>query len=199
MISSRIRLGTGCAARCWIRDKLPARIEGVVEERLARLAGELRETLAIGSVMGVDFTAQVVGRVQQIQERTLLKNLAHELDRRHHLVQEKGETKVGQQSLSWYRFTHALVQQFVYGDLSAGERRLLHGDVADVLEELYAGHTDEIAVQLARHFEQVGLIAKAVGALVLAGRQAYRVVGQSRGALAYHERADIAQSAAGNA
>ena len=32
--------------------------------------------------------------------------------------------------------------------MSAGERRLLHGDVAGVLETLYAGHTAEIAAEL---------------------------------------------------
>ena len=124
----------------------------------------------------MDFPAQVIGLVQQVQERTLLRNLARELDKRHHLVQDKGETKVGQQMLSWYRFSHALVQQFLYSDLRAGERRLLHGDVAEALEELYAGLTDAVAVQLAYHFQAASLAEKAVRYLTLAGEQAVRAV-----------------------
>lgn len=166
----------------WVRgpqlewELLPARVEGVIEERVARLTDELRQTLTIGSVMGLDFLAQVVGRVQQIQERTLLGNLARELDKRHHLVQERGETTVGQQMLSWYRFSHALVQDFLYSDLGEGERRLLHGDVAAALEELYAGLTDAVAVQLAYHFLAARRAAKAVNYLTLAGEQAVRAV-----------------------
>jgi tetratricopeptide (TPR) repeat protein len=40
----------------------------------------------------------------------------------------------------------------VYSDLSEGERVLLHRDVAEILEELYEGRTEEIAVQLAHHY-----------------------------------------------
>lgn len=166
----------------WVRsptlewELLPARVEGVIEERIARLTDELRQTLTIGSVMGLDFLAQVIGRVQQIPERTLLGNLARELDKRHHLIQEKGETTVGQQMLSWYRFSHALVQEYLYSDLGEGERRLLHGDVAAALEELYAGLTDAVAVQLAYHFLAARRADKAVHYLTLAGEQAVRAV-----------------------
>ena len=47
-----------------------------------------------------------------------------------------------------YRFTHAPVQQYLYTDLSAGERRLLHAEIAPALEALYDGHRDDIAAQL---------------------------------------------------
>jgi predicted ATPase len=167
---------------------LPARIEGVIEERIARLTYELRETLTIGSVMGVDFTAQVIGRVQQIQERALFKNLARELDKRHHLVQEEGETKVGRQIFSWYRFTHALVQQFLYGELSAGERRLMHGDVAEALEALYEGHTDAVEIQLAQHYQEAGDDEKAIVYLIRAGDSAFNAYAQQE-AIAHYTRA----------
>src|SRR4029079_410991 len=141
-------------------DSLPARIEGVIAERIGRLTTGLRETLTIGSVMGYDFYAQVVARVREVKERELLKDLGRELDKRHHLVYEQGETKVGQQFLSIYRFAHALFQHFLYNDLSTGERRLLHADVAAALEALVEGHTGASVVQLAHHYAQAGDTAK---------------------------------------
>ncbi len=137
-------------------NALPARVEGVIEERLARLAENLREDLTVASVMGVDFVAQVIARVQQVPERELVKQLARELDKRHRLVEEQGEVRVGKLFLTQYRFTHALFQQFLYNELRASERRILHGEVGNALEALYEGQAGEMAVQLARHFEEAG-------------------------------------------
>jgi len=175
-------------------ETLPARVEGVIAERLGRLTEEARETLTVGSVIGRDFAAQVIARVQDVPERELVKQLARELDKRHHLVQEAGETRVGKQFLSWYRFAHALFQQFLYNDMSAGERRLLHGDVAGVLETLYAGYTDEIAAELARHYQEAGDDEKAIAYLIQAGDSAFRAYAYSE-AIAYTSRAlDLGRS-----
>ena len=62
------------AALDW--EALPARVEGVIAERLGRLTDEARETLTIGSVMGRDFAAQVIAQVQKVPERELVKQLA---------------------------------------------------------------------------------------------------------------------------
>src|SRR4030095_16259464 len=112
-------------------EMLPARVEGVIAERIARLDEPLHETLNVSSVVGYEFSAQVVARVQKAEERELLKQLSRELDKRHGLVREEREFKVGSQFLSQYRFSHALFQQFLYNELGAGERRLMHGEVAD--------------------------------------------------------------------
>ena len=101
-------------------ETLPARVEGVIAERIGRLTDEARETLTIGSVMGRDFAAQVIAQVQEVPERELVKQLARELDKRHHLVQETGEIRIGKQFLSWYRFAHALFQQFLYNEMRRG-------------------------------------------------------------------------------
>jgi predicted ATPase len=41
-------------------NAMPARVEGVIEERIGRLTANLRESLNIGSIMGYDFYAQVL-------------------------------------------------------------------------------------------------------------------------------------------
>jgi tetratricopeptide (TPR) repeat protein len=162
----------------WVEDPtldwsaLPARVEGVIEKRIERLEESLRETLSVASVEGEDFTAQVVAKVREIRERQLLRDLSRELEKRHRLIQEREELTVGPRSLSRYQFVHTLVQQYLYNELGAGERRLLHGEVAGVLEELYKDQIDEIAVQLARHYSEAGKVEKTITYTIKAGKKA---------------------------
>ncbi len=80
----------------------------MIGERIARLPEGLRETLNVSSVMGYEFIAQVIARVQKVQELELVKDLSRELEKRYLLVFEQGETKIGKQFLSIYRFSHAV-------------------------------------------------------------------------------------------
>ncbi len=153
-------------------EALPARVEAVIVERISRLAEALRQILSVASVEGEEFTAQVVAQIQNIPERHLLRRLAQELDKRHRLVREQGEVQVNGKLLSHYRFAHHLFQRYLYNELSRGERRLLHGEIATVLENLFAESVNDIAVQLAYHYRQAGIAGKARRYLAQAGRQA---------------------------
>ncbi|UCF61219.1 MAG: AAA family ATPase, partial [Anaerolineaceae bacterium] len=152
-------------------DALPARVEAVIEERIGRLEKNLREALSIASVEGEDFTVQVISRIQDIHERRLLRELSQELERRHRLVREQEELKVNGLRLSRYRFVHQLLQRYLYNNLSAGERRLLHGEIASVLEDLFEDYSDQIAVQLSFHYGQAGNAEKELHYQIQAGNQ----------------------------
>ncbi len=174
---------------------LPARIEGVIGERVARLPAELHETLTIGSVNGLEFSAQVVGQIQKVDERELVRNLSRELEKRYLLVVEQGEIKIGRHFLSQYRFTHFLIQQYLYEELSTGERRLLHGEIAETLESLYGDQKEEIALQLAHHFEAAGDEVKAASYLIIAGDSAFRVYAYSEAIAAYTRLLELNEQA----
>ena len=139
-------------------------------EDAARLAAEAQ--LSVASVEGEDFTAQVVARVQEIKERKLLRDLSQELEKRHRLVREQGELQIDSHLLSRYRFVHQLYQRYLYNDLGAGERRVLHREIAEILEELFKDTADKYAVQLALHYSQAGVREKALHYLTQAGHQA---------------------------
>ena len=166
---------------CWVAagsldwDALPARIEGVIEERIDRLEEELRSVLTVGSVQGEQFSAEVVARVEARAERAVVRQLSRELERRHRLVSEEGILQVGNLRLSLYRFIHNLFQQYLYGNLGEAERAYLHGDIATVIEALFAGRTEQVAAELAHHYEQAGVPEKAASYRLQAGEQALRV------------------------
>lgn len=135
---------------------LPARVEGVIEERLGRLDEELGDILTVACVEGESFTVQVLARLLNTDEGRLLRMLSRQLQRRHRLVRWLGELEVGEQRLLRYRFAHALFQQYLYMALSPGERQLLHSRIAAILEELYLGHGEDIAPQLVWHYSEAG-------------------------------------------
>lgn len=156
-------------------EVLPARVEAVIEERIDRLNPELQKILAVASVEGEVFTAQVVAEVQKMAERSTLHWLSGELDRRHRLVRAQEEVQTRQGRMSRYRFGHVLFQEYIYKRLSPGERRLLHGDVATALERLYEGQLDDMAVQLGHHFHKAGDYRRALQHLSVAAERAARI------------------------
>ncbi|HXV41578.1 MAG TPA: hypothetical protein VEC96_00820, partial [Anaerolineae bacterium] len=132
------------------------------------------ETLKIASIEGEAFTAEVVARVQTVDERLMVRQLSGELDQQHRLVNSLGSQRIGpgSQRLSHYRFRHILFQRYLYHSLAEAERVYLHEAVGNELERLYGEQTEEVAVELARHFEAARLVVKAVHYLHQAGSRA---------------------------
>jgi DNA-binding SARP family transcriptional activator/predicted ATPase len=166
---------------CWVAgsrldwETLPARVEAVIAERIGRLTEPQREVLRTASVEGETFTAEVVARVQQADERQMVTRLSGELDRRHHLVRAETIVRMDDRRLSRYRFRHILFQTYLYGSLDEVERMQLHEDVANALEWLYGDRAGDVAVELAHHFREAGITDKAVHYLHQAGTQAVRL------------------------
>ncbi|NHZ71958.1 MAG: tetratricopeptide repeat protein, partial [Aquificales bacterium] len=156
-------------------EVLPTRVEAVIEERINRLDPQWQETLAIASVEGEVFTAQIVAEVQKMAERPLLHIISGELERRHRLVREQEEAQTQQGRLSRYSFGHVLFQEHIYKRISSGERRLLHADVGTAMEKLYQGQLDEMAVQLGHHFYKAGDYGRALPYFIMAAEYAAQI------------------------
>jgi predicted ATPase len=77
--------------------------------------------------------------------------------------------------LSFYGFVHNLFQQYLYGGLDEIERTHLHRYMGEALEAFFGERTEEVAAQLARHFEEGGVPAKAAVYRLQAGIRAHRM------------------------
>jgi len=141
---------------------LPARVEGVIKERIERLPPPLRDTLRIAAIQGELFTAEVVARAQGETLPRIIDQLSHKLDKEHRLVSAHGSQQVGGRRLLQYRFRHILFQKYLYAALDETERIYLHQAVGEALEELYAPDLIPLASQLAWHFQAAGLAGKAI-------------------------------------
>jgi predicted ATPase/DNA-binding SARP family transcriptional activator len=174
-------------------EALPARVEAVIAERIARLDPELQTILSVASVEGEVFTGQVVAQVTEMEELQTLHRLSEDLERRHRLVIEQEEVRTIQGRAARYRFRHILFQNYVYNRLSRGERRLLHGEVAAALEDLNAGRADEMAVQLAHHFQAAGDSNRSLQYLTLAAEHAARLYANDEAIRHYSQAIELAQ------
>lgn len=156
-------------------DQLPPKVEAAIAERLRQLPQPLLDLLQTASIEGERFTAEVAAKVQGMDEQQVLMLLSTDLDRHYKLVQADSSMSVNGNRLSRYRFRHILFQRYLYSQLDVVERGKLHEQVGSILEERYSGMLEEIAVQLAYHFELAGLPLKAIQYLHLAGRKATRL------------------------
>jgi DNA-binding SARP family transcriptional activator/predicted ATPase len=171
-------------AGCWMEgkmlswDKMPARVEAVIAERMGRLPQELHRILEVASVEGEEFTAEVVADVLAVDEGILVQQLSEQLDRKHRLVVAGRPRRLDGQRVSRYRFRHHLFQTYLYGSLDNIERAYLHEGVGGTLEKFYQEHPEEMntnLVKLARHFQEAGMFQKAVDYLRLSGEKAERL------------------------
>jgi DNA-binding SARP family transcriptional activator len=168
-------------------DRLPARVEAVIAERIDRLPEPWRALLAVASVEGEDFTAEAVARALGVDEEEVIRHLSGALSKQHRLVVAQSWQRRAGQRLSGYRFRHFLFQKYLYQGLDEVERGRLHEALGDALETLYGAGSAEEAVQLAHHFEAAGLAAKAADYLLLAGKRAAQLAAGEE-AVAYYRR-----------
>ncbi len=167
---------------------LPPRVEAAIAERILKLPEVLVELLQVASVEGEWFTAEVVASIQEIPSSLILKRLGEELDRKHQLVWVDSLVHIDGQRLSRYRFRHILFQKYLYASLDPARRASLHEQVGRTTERLYREQADEISGQLARHYEEAGLLEKAGEFLNRAGDRAARLSANAE-AVAYYSHA----------
>ncbi|MGD2147205.1 MAG: hypothetical protein PVH41_10965, partial [Anaerolineae bacterium] len=92
----------------------------------------------------------------------------------------RGVLRVGDKSLSQYRFRHILFQKYLHNGLDPVERTHLHEKVGTTLERLCresAGSIEGMALQLARHFQAAGMVEKAGAYFCEAGERARQLYG----------------------
>jgi DNA-binding SARP family transcriptional activator len=184
-----VRDYTGLWTESYIRswDSLPARVEGVIEERILQLPAVQQEMLRIASVEGEQFTAEVIAQVQQVEGRALIRQLSGSLDQRHRLIKSQESQRLGPQVISHFQFRHILFQKYLYNGIDEVERVYLHEAVGNTLEHLYGPHREVIAGELARHFQLAGMDAQAVVYLQTAAEKAVHSYAPQAASAYFHE------------
>jgi hypothetical protein len=147
---------------------VPQSVREVLGRRLDRLSPECNELLTLAAVAGRDFTYTVLGAVSGHDDARLLALVEEAIEGR-----VIGETE----RPGAYRFSHALVQETLLGEISTTRRVRLHGQVGEALERLYGGQAERHAAELARHFVESATLTrahavKAVSYAELAAQQA---------------------------
>jgi hypothetical protein len=124
---------------------IPQGIKQTIGRRLGQLPDACKHVLTVASVLGREFDAEVVGGVAGLPRAALVEAFDEAVAAR---VVTEAPTP-GQ-----LRFSHALVRDVLYGDLSPSRRVSLHRQTGEVLEALYAGNLDPHLAELAHHFTE---------------------------------------------
>jgi tetratricopeptide (TPR) repeat protein len=115
----------------------------VIGRRLNRLSGECNRVLALAAVIGRDFELQVLEQLAEMPGDRLLE-LLQEATAAHVIAEVPRRA-------GHYAFSHALIRETLYEELSSLRRVQLHRRVGEVLERLH-GSGDAHLPELAYHF-----------------------------------------------
>lgn len=156
-------------------------LQAVIAAQLAALDDAAHDLVAWAAAMGRTFTPRVLAQLAGIDTPGLLAALGH-LERRGIVRATDAET---------YDFVHDLVRRAAYHEISQPRRRLMHQQIARVLDAQVESD-DDLADDLARHAELAGDHACAARACIIGGERALRLFANAEAAaLARRARAHL--------
>lgn len=163
---------------------LPPKIQTVLATRLAQLSPLAHELANVAAVIGREFSFAILARTCGRDEEMAVQGLDELWQRR--IVREQGGDA--------YDFSHEKLREQAYLSQSAVRRRLLHRRVAEALEEVYADILDSVSRQIAAHYEQAGLLWKAIAWYQRAGEAARDIAATTEAIDAYQQAVTLVEA-----
>ncbi|MCA9829411.1 MAG: AAA family ATPase, partial [Dehalococcoidia bacterium] len=133
---------------------IPDGVREALGRRLDRISEEATSLLQVAAVVGREFTYDTIQLLHSGDDDSLLKLLEEGLEAR--VIEEMEQP-------GRYRFTHALMQETLLGELSTTRRVRLHGQVGEALERRWGDRAEEFASRLALHFSESASLTAAHG------------------------------------
>jgi hypothetical protein len=146
---------------------IPESVKDVIAQRVAHLGHKTSDLLEMASVLGRTFELDVLQRLSDVHEDELLDVLDRAVHA--HVIEEVAG------SAGHYTFSHALIRDSLYEELTATRRALLHRRAGVALEQTYAPDIQPYLAELAYHFALAGFkgdLAKAIEYGARAGEHA---------------------------
>ncbi|MER8766769.1 adenylate/guanylate cyclase domain-containing protein [Mesorhizobium sp. M0968] len=143
---------------------IPATLHDSLMARIDRLSS-VKEVAQIGACIGREFEHELLATVVPLPGA----ELTTALDR---LVAAELVFRRGVPPAATYIFRHALVRDAAYQSLLRRRRQQLHARIANALERDFPQTIEARPELVAHHFQEAGLLEKAVGYWLLAGRLA---------------------------
>jgi tetratricopeptide (TPR) repeat protein len=125
---------------------LPATVAGTIAGRLQRLDEESLRVLRVASLLGLEFSFDLLEHVADLPQERLLTALEHA--QRARLVRERATSGPGIE----YEFAHPLIQEVLEGEVSQVRARIIHLRAAHELERSFGAGAPEHAAVLAYHY-----------------------------------------------
>ncbi len=162
---------------------VPTSLRGLMMARLDRLPENLRNVLRDAAVIGLQFDARILGRLEQHFHG--VENVAPALERLTEAGLVESRALINPYT---YAFRHILTQETIYDSVLHAQRPELHRVVAEAIVDLYPADLHGQAEILARHYDLARVRDKALYHTLIAGDKA-RAHFANRKAAEYYSRA----------
>jgi class 3 adenylate cyclase/tetratricopeptide (TPR) repeat protein len=137
---------------------IPEGIREVIGRRLSRLSERCNKALGEAAVLGREFEFGVLSAMSELDDERLLGALEEALEAQ--LVVEVPDSPT-----PTYAFTHALVRETLYEELSLPRKQRLHARAGEGLERARPGDLDRYVSELSLHHRLAGAAGSADKAL----------------------------------
>lgn len=147
--------------------RLPDGVREAIRRRLAPLPQKCLELLSVAAVADHEFEARLL---EAVSDRPM-EQVAQVLDD----AVAAGIIEQVSPAFGRFRFSHALIRDTLYEDISSIRRQLLHRSIGEILERMHGGQLERHVSELAHHFCRAapsGVAEKAVHYAVRAGKRA---------------------------
>ena len=149
-----------------IRDVIiPTTIQDVIMARVDSLPEAAKVVLQMGSVVGREFSHDLIKRVADLPEHEIISHIS--ILKGSELIYERGIYPE-----STYIFKHGLTQEVLYSCLLRKRRRELHQAIAFAVREFYPERLEENLSILARHYYYGDDLQNALEFQIKAGNKA---------------------------
>jgi tetratricopeptide (TPR) repeat protein len=148
-------------------ERPPGDLSAVLRKRLAQATPAAQEVAGLAAAVGTDFSLDLLTAASDLTADAVVT-----------AVDELWRNRILREFGTGYDFSHDLLRETAYAEVTPARRWLLHRRIAQCLELLHAGDTDPVAARLATQYARAGDRGKAVtyfrqGAQVAAGRFAH--------------------------
>lgn len=132
--------------------EVPPRIQAVISARLAQLSAPAWELAGLAAAIGRSFTMELLAKATDWDEESLSRAL-----------EELWRLRIidGQDGVA-YDYTHGLLRDVAYAEISPIRRRLLHRRIARALAEIYSADCEPLSGWLAGHYDAAGMTEEAI-------------------------------------
>ena len=126
-------------------------LAAVLRNRLEQVSPAAREVAGLAAAVGADFTLELLTEASDLDAGAVVG-----------AVDELWRRRIMREFRDGYDFSHDLLRETAYAQVSPPKRWLLHRRVAQALELLHADDADSVSAQLAEQYARGGRPGRAV-------------------------------------
>jgi tetratricopeptide (TPR) repeat protein len=175
-----------CVECSEVEHGVPSSIKELIEKQIERLSSDERAVLEAASATGMEFSTVAIAAGLDRPTEWVEKH-CEELARRHQFLSPAWLAELPDGAVTpRHRFNHVLYREVPYNLIPAMRRAQIHQRIADRAVEIFGDRANEIAAELAMHFEQSRDWPRALQYLVEASKTATQ-------RSAHHEAVEISR------